>query len=279
MTRTFSSIAAVLPILVGLSACSELEAFIPDVNFQRMEVDAIDFDGIDAQFVFSVDNPNPIRVGLSSFSYDFGLEGIDLFDGNNDDGFQLEAIGSSELALPMSLNWLDTYDTVQATRGEDQVGFGLAGHLGFDTPLGEARIPYDEAGEFPALRTPRFQFQRVRVERLNILSQEAELAIDLGIDNPHGSSIFFDAFQYDLDLGGDAVAAGQITQLGGVEGATNGTLTLPVAIDLVGVGAEVIQALTQRDPLNIGLAATMDVDTPFGVVPLSINETGNVSVQ
>jgi hypothetical protein len=75
------------------------------------------------------------------------------------------------------------------------------------------------------------------------------------------------------------VAAGRITQLGGVEGATNGTLTLPVAIDLVGVGAEVIQALTQRDPLNIGLAATMDVDTPFGVVPLSIDQTGNVTVQ
>jgi hypothetical protein len=37
--------------------------------------------------------------------------------------------------------------------------------------------------------------------------------------------------------------------------------------------------LTRRDPLNIGLAATMDVDTPFGVVPLSIDQTGNVTVQ
>lgn len=268
-----------LPALLGLTACEQLEAFIPDVVFQTMEIDTIDFQHIEAQFIFDVDNPNPIDVGLSSFSYDFGLEGVNLLAGDNEEGFQLEAVGSSELSLPMSLTWKDAWDLVDATRGEDQIGFGLNGHMGFDTPLGEARIPYDEDGEFPALRTPKFQFQRIRVERLNLLSQEAELSIDLGVDNPHGSQMFFDAFAYNLDLGGDAVASGRISQLGGIEGASEGTLTLPVVIDLIGVGAEVIQALTRRDPINMGLSATMDVDTPFGVVPLSIDETGNITVQ
>lgn len=279
MTRHFTRLPLLLLTALGLGACEQLEQFIPTVQFQRMEVDDIDFQHVDAQFIFSVDNPNPVRVGLSSFSYDFDLEGVDLLNGDNEDGFQLEAIGSSELALPLSLGWNEAYETVQATRGEDQVGFGLGGHLGFDTPLGEARVPYNEAGEFPALRTPTFRFQRVRVDRLNLLTQTADLAIDLGIDNPHGSTLFFDAFAYDLDLGGDPVAAGRIAQLGGIEGATEGSLTLPVSINLVGVGAEVIQALTRRDPLNIGLRAQMDVDTPFGVVPLAIDQTGNVTVQ
>ena len=273
MTRT-------LPLaLLLLTGCEQLEQFVPTVNFQRMDVTEIDFEHIEADFVFSVDNPNPVEVGLSSFSYDFGLEGQDLLEGDNEDGFQLEAMGASNLALPLNLSWEDAWAAVDATRGEDDVGFGLAGHMGFDTPLGEARVPYDQDGSFPALRTPKFRFERVRVERFNIVSQEAELAIDLGVDNPHGSTLFFDAFAYDLDLGGDPVATGTIRQLGGVEGATEGTLTLPVAIDLVGVGAEVISAISGRGPLNIGLAANMDVDTPFGVVPLSIDETGNVQVQ
>jgi hypothetical protein len=75
------------------------------------------------------------------------------------------------------------------------------------------------------------------------------------------------------------VASGRIRELGGVEGATDGTLTLPVTVDLLRVGAEVVDALTGRDPLDVGLAATMDVDTPFGVVPLTIDETGRVSVE
>ena len=268
-----------LALAVVLPGCEQLEAFVPTVNFQRMDVNDIDFERVQADFIFSVDNPNPIEVGLSSFSYDFGLQGESLLDGDNQEGFQLEAVGASDLSLPLSLDWTDAWDAVQATRGVDEVGFGLGGHLGFDTPLGEARVPYNEDGSFPALRTPRFQFQRVRVERLNLLSQEAELAVDLGVDNPHASTLFFDAVSYDLDLGGGAVATGSIREWGGVEGATEGTLTLPVVIDLLGVGSEVVSALTQRDPLNIGLEATMDVDTPFGIVPLSIDETGNVTVQ
>jgi LEA14-like dessication related protein len=270
---------AVLFALVTLPSCQDLEQFVPTVRFDRMEVEDIDFQHVDADFVFAIDNPNPIEVGLSSFSYDLGLEGVDLLDGTDADGFRIEESGASELALPLSLDWQDTWDVVQATRGEDLVDFGLAGHLGFMTPLGEARVRYDEAGDFPALRTPRFQFRKVRVSRLNLLTQEADLAIDLGVDNPHGSTLFFDAFEYDLDLGGRAVASGRIRELGGVEGATDGTLTLPVTVDLLRVGAEVVDALTGRDPLDVGLAATMDVDTPFGVVPLTIDETGRVSVE
>lgn len=265
------------PVL--LFGCEELDAFVPTVRFQRVEVQEIDFEHVEADFVFSIDNPNPLSVGLSSFSYDFGLEGNSLLSGDDEDGFQLEAVGSSDLSLPLDLGWQDAWDTVQATRGEDLVGFGLDGHLGFNTPVGEARIPYDEGGEFPALRTPSFSFKKVRVEGVNLLSQEATLAIDLGVDNPHGSQLFFDAFDYQLDLGGDAVASGRIAQLGGVEGATEGTLTLPVIVDLLGVGAEVVTAITQRDRLQVGLDATMDVDTPFGIVPLSIDQSGNVTVE
>lgn len=273
------AVAFPLAFVTLQDACNEIDKYVPTVNFQRMDVQDIDFEHVDADFVFAVDNPNPVDVGLSSFSYDFGLEGHRLLQGTDDDGFQLEAVGESELVLPMSLGWQEAWDTVRATRGEDWVDFGLNGHLGFDTPVGEARVRYDEAGGFPALRTPTFRFQRVRVRGVNLLTQEADLAIDLGVDNPHGSELFFDHFAYDLDLGGAAVASGTLSSLGSVDGATEGTLSLPVIVDLLGVGSEVYDAIVNRDRLALGLDATMDVDTPFGIVPLSIDETGNVSVQ
>jgi len=272
-------LAVVFALLTSAQACQELQDLVPTVSFQRMDVANIDFDHVEADFVFAVDNPNPIDVGLSSFSYDLALQDTQLLAGDDADGFTIEAVGESELRLPLSLRWQDAWDAAQATRGEDLVRFGLSGNLGFNTPLGEARLPYDESGDFPGLRTPKFRFQRVRVERLNLLTQEAELAVDLGIDNPHGSTLFFDGFQYSLDLGGGAVATGTLSQLGGVDGATEGTATLPVVVDLLGVGAEVVNAITRRDPLTLGLAATVDVETPWGVLPLTVDETGDVSLQ
>ncbi len=269
-----------LLLLVGLCAgCAELDPYLPKVKFEELRVNDIDFEKADVDFVFNVENPNPLEISLSSFSYALGFEQIELLSGDNEDGFTLEASAGSELDLPVSVTWENAWNTVQATRGEDVVDFGLDGHFGFDTPIGEARIPYSEAGDFPAVRTPKFSFETVRVASFDPIGMTASVEVDLGVDNEHASSLFFEAFDYNLSLGGNQVASGLIGDLGEIEGATNGTLVLPVDIDLLGVGTTVYEARAGNGNVAIGLDAGMDVDTPFGLLPLSIDETGNVSVE
>ena len=267
-----------LPLLV---ACDEfhLSDVVPQVTFDRMEVEEIDFQHIDADFVFTIENPNPVGFELSSFSWAFALEDTPFLSGAEEDGFRLEAVGSSELAIPVSLLWSEAWDTVQATRGVDHVDFDLDGHFGFMTRLGEARVPYDVEGDFPALRTPRFALKGVRVQSLDLLTQEAQLAVDLGVDNAHASTLWFERFDYTVALDGQPVASGLIQELGGAEGAAETGFTLPITVDLLGLGTEVVRALTNRDRIQVSLDAGMDVDTPFGILPLSIDERGRVSVE
>jgi len=270
---------AALGLLLLVGGCEELEPFTPSVAFQEFDLEEISFERVQTDFVFSVDNPNPIDIELASFSYAFGFADVELLSGDAEDGFELEAVGSSELVLPVGMDWVDAWDAVQATRGEDEIAFGLDGHFGFDTPLGEARLPYHEAGSFPALRTPRFSLLDLRADKVNLLDQTAEIEVDFGVDNDHGSTLIFEAFSYDLSLGGRKVADGTLQSLGSVEGATVQTFTLPAEIDLVGVGTSVVNALLGQGNLRVGLDADMDVTTPFGVLPLHIDETGELSVQ
>ncbi|MCB9677507.1 MAG: LEA type 2 family protein [Alphaproteobacteria bacterium] len=272
-------------ILVLLTGCDELDPFLPKIFFDTLQVEEIDFQQAKIDFVFQVDNPNPVEVGLSSFSYDLGLEGIHLLAGDNEDGFTLEAADASELRLPVDLGWKDTWDTVQATRGLDTVGFGLKGHFGFDTPLGEARLPYDEGGDFPALRTPKFRFKNLRATGLDIFTQTASLELDLGIDNEHASNLFFDRFDYGLTVDGQPLASGLVNTFE-VQGAEEGDLCLPIQVNLLTAGAAIVSAITNGGALDIGLGANMDVETPFKdlsgnpvIVPLSIDEAGALNVQ
>ena len=273
-----------LPLLVLLTGCEELEPYLPTVSFQTLDVDSIDFQAAEVDFVFQVDNPNPIDVGLSSFSYDLGLEGVHLLAGDNEEGFQLEAADASELRLPVNLSWQETFETIQATRGKDNVGFGLAGHFGFDTPLGEARIPYDEEGDFPALRTPKFQFKNLRATGINLLTQTASLELDLGVDNEHGSSLFFDRFDYGIQLNGQPLASGLVNTFE-VQSDTEGELCLPIDINLLTAGTTIVNAITNGGAVDVGLGANMDVETPFKdlqgnpvIVPLSIDEAGALNI-
>jgi LEA14-like dessication related protein len=267
--------------LMAITGCSELEPFLPKVKFDKLSVRDITFQEANVDFVFSIENPNPVGVNLASFSYALGFEEIQLLSGDNADGFELKAMGSSKLELPVDLIFADAWNTVQATRGIDDIGFGLDGNFGFDIPeLGEVKVPYDAGGSFPALRTPQISLQALRATKVDLFTQTASLELDLGIDNDHFSTLFFNGLDYDLKLGGSSVADGLIADLAEVDGANSETVVLPININLLNVGSSVVNALTGNGALDVKLAATVNVLTPFTdlPIPLSIDESGNLTV-
>jgi LEA14-like dessication related protein len=269
MTR----IAFLLPLLC---ACAD-SSYLPSVSFERIDLERISWQDIDADFVFSVKNPNPLEIDLARFDYDLAFSGIDWVSGDNPDGLVLAASGSSEWALPMHIVFQELYDLVQATKGEDTIPFELQGSFGFDTTIGAIDLPYHANGGFPALRTPDVHYQALRVSDVGLTS--ADLALDLGIENDHGSNLWFKNFDYDVDLSGFDIGAGQVADLGPAAPATSTTLTLPFTVDLLESGAAVLDILLGDEQAELDLLASTDVETPFGIVPLSIDEHGNVSIE
>lgn len=264
-----------------LSACNgEFSEFIPTVSFSRLDVNEVDWESADTDFVFNVDNPNPLDITLATFDYTLAFEGEEWAFGDDPDGLTLGASGTSEIALPVGLVFQDLYDMVQAVRGEDTIAFELAGSFGFNTPIGLIKVPYDAGGDFPALRTPNFGFEGLRVADLDLSG--ATLELDLAVDNDHGSTLDFTNFDYDFALEGYEVGSGSVATLGAVQGANTGTLTLPLDIDFLGAGSAAYELfstlLSGEGSVDVGLNAATDVDTPFGLIPLSVDETGRVSL-
>jgi LEA14-like dessication related protein len=267
--------------LLALTGCSEIEPFLPKVKFDKLSVRDITFQEANVDFVFSIENPNPVSVKLASFSYALGFEEVALLSGDNLDGFELAAMGSSSLDLPVDLVFADAWNTIQATRGVDDIGFGLDGHFGFNIPeLGEVQVPYDAGGSFPALRTPTITLQALRATNVNLFTQTAALELDLGIDNDHFSTLFFSGLDYDLKLGGSSVANGLIADLAEVDGANSETVVLPINVNLLNVGTSVVNAITGNGALDVKLTATVNVLTPFTDLPilLTIDENGSLTV-
>lgn len=255
-----------------------LQQFLPKVRFDRVKLRDIDFKKADLTFLFKVDNPAPLKVALSSFSYALALEGSPLFEGANPNGVTLKPEAEAPLKFPMTLNWADLAQLLEATKGKDQLGFGLSGHMGFNTPVGEAKLPYDAGGEIPALRRPRFAFQDIELTEFKPMENRARVGIHLGVTNLGGSVFSFKGFDYKLKLGGNNVASGVLDMLGDVAANSTQRLTLPVDLSLTGVGASILDAFANKGKVNAQLGAGLKVGTPFGDVPLSIDETGRVNI-
>ena len=63
------------------------------------------------------------------------------------------------------------------------------------------------------------------------------LEVDLGVDNEHASQLFFDNFDYALALNGTNIVDGVVSTFD-IDGATVGTLTLPISVSLLDIGFE-----------------------------------------
>lgn len=256
-----------------------VKQFLPKVRFDRVKLRDIDFERAKLTFLFQVDNPAPLKVALSSFSYALDLEGERAFDGRNPDGVSLEPKGTAPLKFPFTLRWESLVNLLKATRGKDRLNFGLAGHMGFNTPVGEAKLPYDAGGDVPALRRPKFALKGLKVRDLNLVQNRARLAVQIDATNLGGERISFSGFDYDLRLAGERVANGVVERLGGVDGDGTERLELPIDLTLTSLGSGVVQAIKNRGDVRAQLGANLKVGTPFGPVPLSIDEGGNLRVR
>lgn len=263
-------------LFVLLGCDGDFSSLIPTVRFNRFQLDAIDFDHVDTHFVFDVDNPNPIGAPLDRFAYSLALEEVEILSGDDPDGLELVADGTSELALPVTLDFVGIYEAITATRGLDYVGFGLAGNFGFDTDIGPVDILYDEDGSFPALRVPKIDLGKLKVQHIG--GSQVDFGLDLVVDNDHGSSIDLHDLDFRLGFAGVSVGAGQLDSLGAVPGASAETLTLPFSVDYVDA-LSAIGALASGQPLAVDLDVNMNVDTPFGELPLHLDQTGDVDVE
>ena len=261
----------------ALTGCSaeQLAGFLPSVRFDRLDVRAIDFEQIEADFVFQIDNPNPVGIPLERFSYDLSFEGVSLLSGNALDDLSLEAAGASEVALPVSLTFASIYALVEAARGDDLIGFALDGGFGFDSDIGPIDLMYHTEDSFPALRKPAITLTKLRLESLDLSA--ANLALDFSVDNDHGSAIALNDLDFLLEIAG-AEIGGSLQALGEVEGASTRDFTLPFGVDYFeAVGA--IRDAARGEPLDIRLGADIAVDTPFGLIDLPIDEEALMSLE
>lgn len=272
--------------LASLASCNQLggladalRPYTPKLHFKTLSVQGLSFQKIDVDFVFTIDNPNPLDVKLDTFSYALGLEGVRLLSGVNEQGVALKAHGSSELALPVSLAFKDIFAAVSAASGKDNLTFALSGDFGFNTPVGVAKVPFEEEGSFPVIHAPDVSLEGLQMGKLDLLSQTATLNLQIAVANPRsGSALSFSGFDYNIALGASRVASGLVNDIPEVEAGARQVVTIPLNLDLRSIGVALVSAITGKQSVDVKLGATVQVGTPFGKVPLSIDQAGNLKI-
>lgn len=272
LLTTFLLFAVGCPFLPA-PVTDKLKDFTPTITFKKLEIKKVSFQNADVDFVFDVQNPNPLKVSLASFKYQLDFEGTKAVEGSDPNGLVLAASGSSEMRLPVSLVYEELYKTIQAVKGKDDINFALSGEFGFNTPIGEAKVPYKETGSFPAPKKPKIEFVSIKIEKPKLLSpNQTSGEVQFKIANEHATPINFKNFNFNIDLNKKPATSGNIPQMEPCPGNSEITVKLPIQINVLSVGAAFISSILAGNALDFKIASTLTVNTSFGDLPLSFDQ-------
>lgn len=272
---------AFVAALVVLAGCGKhtpgLKKLLPKASFAKFEVEKIDFEHAETVFVFDIENPYPVGLDLAKLDWKLGVAGNPLLDGTRDKGVNVDPASTSKVRVPVAVRFEDIFAVAADAKGAGEVPWAMDVTMGFQTPIGPIDLPLHETGVMPALTAPRVKLEALRLGRLDVAAGTVGLELDLGLESDQTKPVNFERFAYGLTFEGERVIDGNATIAPIVDG--KGLVTLPIDLKLVNLGAAIVQALTKKSELQVGIEADAAVATPFGAIPLKVNKERKLQIQ
>ncbi len=274
MNRRYTHHAVKLIVVVGLlaafSGCETLRSLIsverPEVRVEGAELTALSFDGAEVTVELTIDNPNPIGISMSGFSYELLIEGNRFLDGDISEAIQIDAMDSSSLKVPVAFGFRDLVDTVQSLGDAEEAAYEVNLTLRFDLPvLGPISVPVQADGTFPVVRVPTVRLKAVHLDSLSLAG--ADMRLELAVRNPNTFDLSINSLSYEFAVEGKPWVSGTAPRRQSVAAKQESVLSLPFTLRFLSLGRTVRTILLGQNSLQYELDLATVVGTDLALIP------------
>lgn len=140
-------LVVVVVLFFLMAACASLVKE-PQVAFKRLNIIAVDSNGVDLEFYLGIRNPNSFDLSLLGYTYDLRVMTLPLTTGDLQETHIFPAGEETDVRLPVRIKHGDLIDILKHRPDPDKVPYRLYAHLRLKTPLGEMLIPITSASTF-----------------------------------------------------------------------------------------------------------------------------------
>ena len=270
-----------------ITACSEFKNLQnmmnvknPQVSFENVKLTGLSFEKADLMFDLKVINPNDFNITLSGFDYDLLINQNSFLSGKQNKGIAVKANDFSIVQIPLSLKYMDLYDTYKSFENDDVLKYTLKTGILFDIPmLGKVRIPVSKSGELPSLKLPTISFKSIKLDNLGFSG--ADLTLEIGVDNPNAMNLLLNKMDYNLNVNGNQWASGIAAEKINVKEKGESTLKIPVKLDFLQMGTTAYQLLQGNSDLKIEFKGNADMNSSLELLKnfdISFDESKTVKL-
>ena len=125
----------------------------PEITYDRFEVKRIAPDKTEVEFIFILNNPNPLGLDNISADYELFLKGQSTAQ-SKDVKLSVKPNSKSEIRLPAEINYIKAFKSAEilteaVIRGQKSIPFTLNAVFKIDVKLSTFKIPVTAKGDLP----------------------------------------------------------------------------------------------------------------------------------
>jgi LEA14-like dessication related protein len=267
--RTAIIMSAVLILTLG--ACATIEQLVqkPEITFESLGTRDMSLLEGTFLFRFNVSNPNPVGVRLGDILYDLDINGKRLASSQLSQGLDLAASGTSPLEIPVTINYLDFFNSLAQLVGADSLDYRLSG----SAAVGPFRIPYSSSGKLDIPKLPDITVENIKIDRFSLAG--AKLRLALGLRNPNAFAVKMDGLEYAAQLGGVKLAEGTANMSTAMGANGRSMMDLDLNLNFLELGRSA-RTLLSGASAPCRLTGNMLMNTPAGMQKIPFQFDGDV---
>jgi len=139
---------------LGLTSCFEPSP--PKAEYKDYEISRITLQGFEVNYYFEVENPNPVPLDISSYSYKVYINNREFLSENRA-GFRLPPSGKQTITIPVNIRYDRLFGTAisiveRIAKGADTIDFRIEGSLRAGIAGVTVKTPIKASGKIPIPR-------------------------------------------------------------------------------------------------------------------------------
>ena len=220
--------------IVAVCGCSWLRQMAasgfqkPSLSFKDASLSDVTLGGATVNLIFTVTNPNDASLSLAETDYKLSLEGKQVVAGKPPAGIKIPAKGSSDVTLPASVKFADIAGSIADFLRKEQANYRAEGHIGVDTPIGIAALPFEKEGTVPLPKLPDVSLGTPKIGSLSLTSARIDVPLVFANQNPFALPL--GSVSGALRIAGADVGEVGAQPVGRVDAKGAKTVTLPVTV-------------------------------------------------
>ncbi|MCB9641162.1 MAG: LEA type 2 family protein [Myxococcales bacterium] len=268
----------IMSVAMPLFGCKTLSGLLdsayqkPKMEYVRMRLRDVSFEGVSTDFDFNLTNPNAVSVTFATLAYKLDIDGYTLFSGRSNKGVSVAANATSPITVPFNVQFKRFAKALMSFfQNKRFVRYDLSVTFGIQVPvLGVVEFPFTLSGKIPVPQLPKVSVVSVSPPRINPFPPTAEFSFRIKLENRAAFPVALKGFNYAIEVSGANLGGGQTTGQS-LAGGRHTVLDVPLNVNLIQVGFAVANAIRSKQ-FPYKLRGTIDM----GMFKIPVDVGGNV---